>query len=142
MYPFDTVKTFLQSFTAESTSRHAANEASMIGVLRTVSFGRLWRGVQAMAIGCIPAHAMYFSSYEMIKEIFLKRQKDDSKNLGALGSSVAGAAAALSHDAGTSILLLLFRKNDFIPVKKLSQNTICSHGACGYGKAKVTAWLL
>lgn len=28
---------------------------------------RLWRGVQSMFVGCIPAHALYFSSYELIK---------------------------------------------------------------------------
>jgi solute carrier family 25 iron transporter 28/37 len=34
-------------------------------------FKRLWRGVQAMFLGCIPAHALYFSSYEIIKSICL-----------------------------------------------------------------------
>lgn len=32
-------------------------------------FKRLWRGVQAMFLGCIPAHALYFSSYEIIKSM-------------------------------------------------------------------------
>jgi hypothetical protein len=58
-----------------------------------------------MAIGCIPAHAMYFSSYEVIKSLFLKEQQqqgdDDAStnNLGALGSTVAGATAAFFHDS-------------------------------------------
>ncbi|KAL7538593.1 hypothetical protein ACHAWF_006145 [Thalassiosira exigua] len=30
-------------------------------------FRRLWRGVQTMFVGCIPAHALYFSSYEIVK---------------------------------------------------------------------------
>lgn len=142
MYPFDTLKTQIQSYcadcpaavtaTATSTEAAAAKQAmirgvamtesaaaapapgSMMGALQhhfdattsnTAAFGRLWRGAQAMAVGCIPAHALYFSSYEVIKAFFLQRQADDassSKNLGALGSTVAGSTAALCHDAGTS----------------------------------------
>ena len=111
MYPVDTLKTQIQSYTAasaESAGTHSSS--SMMGALRhhfqakntsnSAAFARLWRGVQAMVLGCIPAHAMYFSSYEGIKEFFLYRQEGDSKNLGAFGSSVAGATAALSHDAG------------------------------------------
>jgi len=69
-------------------------------------FTRLWRGVQSVIYGCIPAHALYFSSYEAVKAIFQKRQhaghtstvSTESNNLGPLGSSVAGASAAFCHD--------------------------------------------
>lgn len=37
-------------------------------------FKRLWRGVQAMFLGCIPSHALYFSSYEIIKSICTDRK--------------------------------------------------------------------
>ena len=37
-------------------------------------FKRLWRGVQAMFLGCIPAHALYFSSYEIIKSMCTDQQ--------------------------------------------------------------------
>ena len=136
MYPFDTLKTQIQSYCAdcpaavtatantEAASKQAmirgvamteaASPGSMMGALQhhfnattsnAAAFGRLWRGAQAMAVGCIPAHALYFSSYEMIKAFFLERQADDgssNKHLGALGSTVAGSSAALCHDAGTS----------------------------------------
>jgi solute carrier family 25 iron transporter 28/37 len=69
-------------------------------------FTRLWRGVQSVIYGCIPAHALYFSSYEAIKAVFQERQhaghtstvSTESNNLGPLGSSVAGATAAFCHD--------------------------------------------
>jgi len=132
MYPFDTLKTQIQSYcvdcpieaaakTTEASTqaiRTAATESAaspaasgMLGALRyhfnattssTAAFGRLWRGAQVMALGCIPAHALYFSSYEMIKSFFLNHQDDaSSNNLGALGSTVAGMTAALCHDTGT-----------------------------------------
>ena len=68
---------------------------------------RLWRGVYSVIYGCVPAHALYFSSYEAVKAVFLEAQhsgalpgniSSESNNLGALGSSVAGATAAFFHD--------------------------------------------
>lgn len=119
MYPFDTLKTQIQSYTAATATVDATGTAAsgggggggtMLGALRQTfhatggesnskAFMRLWRGAQAMAAGCIPAHAMYFSSYEVMKSFFLKRQEGESKNLGAFGSTVAGSTAALTHDA-------------------------------------------
>ena len=63
-----------------------------------------------MAIGCIPAHALYFSTYEHIKALFttLEPQTDGDANgnsgtmtntyLGPVGASIAGAASTFSHD--------------------------------------------
>jgi len=73
-------------------------------------FLRLWRGVQSMALGSAPAHALYFSSYEVVKAGFLSYQKQqierqghaygaqDVTTLGPVGASVAGATATLLHD--------------------------------------------
>lgn len=55
---------------------------------------RLWRGVQTILIGCIPAHALYFSSYELVKAATL----DEEGNATAYGSALAGAAAVTGHD--------------------------------------------
>ena len=103
MYPFDTIKTHLQTAVISTTETAASSSVSMTTVLQrhlvsTEAFKKLWRGAQAMAMGCIPAHAMYFSSYEIVKAFFLKRQIDSDKVLGPVGSTVAGVAAALSHD--------------------------------------------
>ena len=47
-----------------------------------------------MLVGCVPAHALYFSSYEIVKAAFLKEDGRAS----TIGSSLAGAAAVTSHD--------------------------------------------
>jgi solute carrier family 25 iron transporter 28/37 len=60
----------------------------------TQGWSRLWRGVQTMFIGCIPAHALYFSSYELVKGLNMSEDGEVS----AVGSSMAGAAATFSHD--------------------------------------------
>jgi len=69
-------------------------------------FKRLWRGVQTMFVGCIPAHALYFSSYEMIKSICTDghTQHDDKGHhvghdtLSATQAMLAGGVATLLHD--------------------------------------------
>jgi Mitochondrial carrier protein len=60
----------------------------------TAAMARLFRGVQAVAVGCIPAHALYFSSYEIVKEITTNAHE----SMSPLASSVAGACAVMSHD--------------------------------------------
>jgi solute carrier family 25 (mitochondrial iron transporter), member 28/37 len=58
-------------------------------------YGRLWRGVQVSLIGCIPADGLYFCSYEAVKSATADKK---TGQVTAWGSSLAGAAAVLSHD--------------------------------------------
>jgi solute carrier family 25 iron transporter 28/37 len=71
--------------TAEATAELATTDAGM---------GRLWRGVNTLMVGCIPAHALYFSMYEAVKHSLLQ----ENGQLSATGGMAAGAAAAVSHD--------------------------------------------
>ena len=78
--------------TATSTATTGPN-AAVTTTVQGVS--RLWRGVQAILIGCIPAHAAYFSAYESVKHA----TKSKDGQVTAWGSSAAGAAAVLAHDS-------------------------------------------
>ena len=71
--------------TSTSTLQHPTGVAG---------WSRLFRGIQAVMVGCVPAHALYFSSYEMVKAAFMKEDGRAS----TIGSSLAGAAAVTSHD--------------------------------------------
>jgi len=66
---------------------------------------RLWRGVQTMFVGCIPAHALYFSSYEAIKSMCTDHQKQHQEGnhvghdtLSPAQAMFAGTVATLLHD--------------------------------------------
>ena len=83
-----------KSAAAVSTLRNAAVESSAAITSSSAGMSRLWRGVQTILIGCIPAHALYFSSYEIVKAATL----DSSGNVTTYGSALAGAAAVVSHD--------------------------------------------
>ncbi|XP_046686442.1 mitoferrin-1-like isoform X2 [Homalodisca vitripennis] len=66
MYPIDTVKTRMQSLSG-TTSYRSIGEVlqrmvSQEGILRPV------RGMGAVVMGAGPAHALYFSCYEYLKE--------------------------------------------------------------------------
>jgi len=54
-----------------------------------VGLARLFRGIQTMFVGCIPAHAVYFSSYEATK-LTLKNHW--------YGDMIAGGIASIGHD--------------------------------------------
>ena len=52
-----------------SSSSSTSSTTTIAASSNNPGFKRLWRGVQTMFVGCIPAHALYFSSYEFIKSI-------------------------------------------------------------------------
>ena len=81
MYPFDTVKTHMQC--SSCPGQPACPKSVPIqppGIVQTfrslatskggVSPLRMWRGVHTMFMGCVPAHALYFSSFEVGKKAF------------------------------------------------------------------------
>ena len=54
------------------------------------------RGMSAMVVGAGPAHALYFSCYEFIKDKLLSSKGHSELNLAAYGT--AGCIATLLHD--------------------------------------------
>ena len=101
--------------TRSALDASAASTSKTNTVLAEVAgWTRLWRGVQAILIGCIPAHALYFSSYEMVKAACATTPTlSSTESTGTptnhtattttttttwWGSSLAGAAAVMSHD--------------------------------------------
>ena len=55
---------------------------------------RFWKGAQVIASGCIPAHAAYFTSYELLKQKFhYKNEKYDFITTG-----IIGALTTFTHD--------------------------------------------
>lgn len=91
MYPFDTIKTRMQTATVAPSG----------GVLRTMrmiiaerGFLGLFRGASVIGIGCIPAHIGLFTTYEFSKDKLLC----DSNGADHLLTAACGAAASTVHD--------------------------------------------
>lgn len=92
MYPLDSVKTRMQSLSPVTSNYDISttfkNMIKKEGIMRPI------RGVSAVVAGAGPAHALYFGSYEMTKELLTRFTTNNHVNYMA-----SGAIATLIHDA-------------------------------------------
>eukprot|EP00964_Phaeocystis_antarctica_P064144 scaffold38562_cov63-Phaeocystis_antarctica.AAC.1 len=72
MFPVDTMKTHMQV--------NAATRASLLEMVQAQGVPRMWRGVQTMLTGCIPAHAAYFSIFEAPLTLTLTPNPNPNRN--------------------------------------------------------------
>eukprot|EP00656_Telonema_subtile_P000205 TRINITY_DN10103_c0_g1_i1.p1 TRINITY_DN10103_c0_g1~~TRINITY_DN10103_c0_g1_i1.p1 ORF type:complete len:296 (-),score=63.02 TRINITY_DN10103_c0_g1_i1:219-1106(-) len=91
LFPVDTIKTHLQ---AHSSSGSAA-KLRIKELFRERGFVGLWRGCSTMFVGCIPAHAAYFSVYEKVKTM----TGADQPGHHPIGAALAGSTASVAHDS-------------------------------------------
>ncbi|KAH9259783.1 hypothetical protein BASA81_002205 [Batrachochytrium salamandrivorans] len=89
VFPFDTFKTFLQT-------EGSGGAKELTDLVKQQGQQRLWRGVSTTLLGCIPAHAGYFSIYELGKVQFGVSEDDESHT--PLAAAATGAVATLAHD--------------------------------------------
>lgn len=89
VFPFDTFKTFLQT-------EGSGGAKELTDLVKQQGQQRLWRGVSTTLLGCIPAHAGYFSIYELGKVQFGVSEDDESHT--PMAAAATGAAATLAHD--------------------------------------------
>ncbi|XP_076249797.1 mitoferrin-1 [Calliopsis andreniformis] len=95
MYPIDSVKTRMQALVPGPGGGGGVREVltKMVrqeGVLRPI------RGMSVMVVGAGPAHALYFSCYEFIKNKLLSSRGPPELNMMVYG--MAGSVATLLHD--------------------------------------------
>ncbi|XP_019188206.1 PREDICTED: mitoferrin-like [Ipomoea nil] len=93
MFPVDTVKTQMQAVgfcPIKSVGiRHAVQS-----ILKSEGVAGFYRGIGAMALGAGPAHAVYFSVYELCKEAFSGGNPSNSA-----AHSASGVCATVASDA-------------------------------------------
>jgi len=95
MFPIDSVKTRMQSLHPHPNASYRNIKHAITKIVKTEGKLRAFRGVNAVALGAAPAHALYFTSYESTKKLL------DGRIYGGENASVAAAAvvATLFHDA-------------------------------------------
>lgn len=77
MYPVDVVRTRMQSIRPQET--HSSFLKTITQLIKKDKF-KTFRGMPVVITGAGPAHALYFSTYENIKSIFLGSNVGGSKN--------------------------------------------------------------
>ncbi|TNN37006.1 Mitoferrin-2 [Liparis tanakae] len=96
MYPIDCVKTRMQSLHPEPGARYRNVMDALRQIVRTEGVWRPIRGVNVLAVGAGPAHALYFACYEKIK-FSLGNAIHPGAN-SHFSNGVAGCMATVLHD--------------------------------------------
>ncbi|KAF8116270.1 hypothetical protein N665_0020s0121 [Sinapis alba] len=95
MFPVDTIKTHMQALRPCPLKPVGIRQAFR-SIIQKEGPSALYRGIWAMGLGAGPAHAVYFSFYEVSKK-FLSSADGDSNNSAA--HAVSGVFATVSSDA-------------------------------------------
>uniref|UniRef100_A0A914D4A8 Mitoferrin-1 n=1 Tax=Acrobeloides nanus TaxID=290746 RepID=A0A914D4A8_9BILA len=95
MFPLDSVKTRMQSLCPCPEVKCPTPVHGVTSMMRREGWMRPFRGVNAVAAGAIPAHALYFTVYEKAKG-FLTGHTFGHNNTLAYGA--AGVLATVVHD--------------------------------------------
>ncbi|KAL1552922.1 mitoferrin-like [Salvia divinorum] len=93
MFPVDTIKTQMQAL-GSCPIRSASIGQAVQSILKADGARGLYRGIGAMALGAGPAHAAYFSVYEICKKSFSGGDPDNHA-----AHAAAGVCATVASDA-------------------------------------------
>lgn len=93
MFPVDTIKTQMQALSSCPIKSATVNQA-VRSILKSDGARGLYRGIAAMGIGAGPAHAVYFSVYEVCKRRFSGGNPDNSA-----AHAASGVCATVASDA-------------------------------------------
>lgn len=94
MFPVDTLKTRMQARSSSRLSAHVGLRHALTSILRHEGPLGLYRGIGAMGFGAGPAHAVYFSVYEMAKK-YLSRGNPNNP----AAHAASGVLATVASDA-------------------------------------------
>eukprot|EP00249_Psilotum_nudum_P014577 c24897_g1_i1 orf=1510-2538(+) len=95
MFPVDTLKTRMQMLASAGGSSHSALSRSFISIMKAEGPLGFYRGIGAMGLGAGPAHAVYFSVYELCKNRFGGNRAGHHP----VAHAAAGIVATLASDA-------------------------------------------
>jgi len=95
MYPVDSVKTRMQSLRPEANAVYKNITDAFQKITKSEGLFRPMRGINIVMLGSGPAHACYFTTYEIMKKML-----GNNGNGGhfPLANAAAGAVATVVHD--------------------------------------------
>ena len=95
MFPVDVVRTRMQVLTSSPTATYSGIFDAFSRISSLEGARALWKGIASVILGAGPAHALYFGTYELVKDL------TGGNKLGfqLWSTSVAGASATIISDA-------------------------------------------
>ncbi|KAJ4545411.1 Fe(2+) transporter [Exophiala dermatitidis] len=97
MYPVDLMKTRMQIINPSAGGLYTGLSHAVSTIYRLEGLRTLWRGVTSVIVGAGPAHAVYFGTYEMVKELAGTNSTDGKHH--PFAAAASGAAATITSDA-------------------------------------------
>jgi len=95
MFPVDSIKTRMQVFSTSPAAVYSGIGNAITRISSTEGARALWRGVASVIAGAGPAHAVYFGTYEVVKEWAGGNRAGHQ----FAATALAGAAATITSDA-------------------------------------------
>ena len=95
MFPVDVVRTRMQVLSTVPDANYASMTNAISRILTVEGFRALWRGIASVILGAGPAHALYFGTYELVKESTGGNREGHQFT----STAFAGAAATIASDA-------------------------------------------
>lgn len=85
----------MQVLTASPAATYSGMTEALARISSAEGFKGLWKGIASVILGAGPAHALYFGTYELVKD----HTGGNREGLQLMSTGVAGAAATIVSDA-------------------------------------------
>ncbi|WFD33381.1 Fe(2+) transporter [Malassezia cuniculi] len=95
MFPIDVVRTRMQVLSTVPDASYTSMTQAISRIWTGEGFRALWRGIASVILGAGPAHALYFGTYELVKD-FTGGNREGHQ---FASTAFAGAAATIAADA-------------------------------------------
>ncbi|KAI9823520.1 MAG: asparaginyl-tRNA synthetase [Phylliscum demangeonii] len=96
MYPVDAIKTRMQVINPSPAAVYTGMTNAALRISSTEGVRSLWRGISSVALGAGPAHAVYFATYEAVKQAMGGNEGNGHHPIAA---ATSGACATIASDA-------------------------------------------
>ncbi|KEQ69559.1 asparaginyl-tRNA synthetase [Aureobasidium namibiae CBS 147.97] len=95
MYPIDLLKTRMQVMSPTPAAIYTGLGNAIATISRAEGYLSLWRGLSSVIVGAGPAHAVYFATYEVVKQ----QMGGNAAGHHPLAAATSGACATIASDA-------------------------------------------
>ncbi|PWN99364.1 putative MRS4-protein of the mitochondrial carrier family [Tilletiopsis washingtonensis] len=95
MFPVDVIRTRMQVLSATPAATYTGVAQALRQISSVEGAKTLWRGVASVILGAGPAHAVYFGTYEVVKEMTGGNRQGHQ----FASTAFAGASATIAADA-------------------------------------------
>ncbi|KAF7196191.1 putative mitochondrial carrier C8C9.12c [Pseudocercospora fuligena] len=95
MYPIDLLKTRMQVVNANPAAIYSGIGNAIATISRVEGYMSLWRGLSSVIVGAGPAHAVYFATYEVVKQAM----GGNASGHHPIAAASSGACATIASDA-------------------------------------------